>query len=93
MIKNGLNIVKILTAFYLYPLGLMIIINAVNSLLRTTYFDLYKDMETAKYKWDNPILLLIVTGIVLFLLYSDSIAVWNGSKSCDRTARQGNGNL
>ena len=23
----------------------------------------------------------------------DSVAVWNGSKSCDRTACQGNGNL
>ena len=30
-------------------------------------------METAKYKWDNPVVLLIVTGAVLFLLYRLSI--------------------
>ena len=70
------KIVKLLTAFYLIPLGIMVLFNAVNSLLRTTYFDLYKDMETAKYKWDDPILLLIVTGIVLFLLYRLSITEW-----------------
>ena len=70
------KIVKLLTAFYLIPLGIMVLFNAGNSLLRTTYFDLYKDMETAKYKWDDPILLLIVTGIVLFLLYRLSITEW-----------------
>ena len=70
------KIVKLLTAFYLIPLGIMVLFNAGNSLLRTTYFDLYKDMETAKYKWDNPILLLIVTGTVLFLLYRLSITEW-----------------
>ena len=51
-------------------------LNAVNSLLRTTYFDLYKGMETAKYKWDNPVVLLLITGIVLLLLYRLSVTGW-----------------
>ena len=70
------RIVKLLTAFYLIPLGIMVMFNAVNSLLRTTYFDLYKDMETAKYKWDNPVVLLLITGIVLLLLYRLSVTGW-----------------
>ena len=73
MEKQRVNIVKILTACYLIPLGIMVLFNTGNSLLRTTCFDLYKDMETAKYKWDNPVVLLIVTGAVLFLLYRLSI--------------------
>ena len=65
MEKRELKIVKILTACYLILLGLMIIFNIMNSLLRTTYFDLYMDVEAARYKWDNPFALLIITGIVL----------------------------
>ena len=63
------KIVRVLTYFYMVPLAVMIIFNAVNSLLRTTYFELYKDMETAKYRWDNPLLVLISSGVLLVLLY------------------------
>ena len=57
--------IKILTFFYLLPFGVMVFFNIVNSLLRTTYFDLYQYMETARYRWDNPLLLLIVgTGVL-----------------------------
>ena len=76
MEKRQLKIVKILTACYLILLGLMIIFNIMNSLLRTTYFDLYMDVEAARYKWDNPFALLIITGIVLYLLYRLSMTEW-----------------
>ena len=97
------KIVKLLTAFYLILLGIMVLFNAGNSLLRTTYFDLYKDMETAR---SNPSadrnrnclispIQTVGNGMVSAdrEIVSDSVAVWNGSKSCDRTACQGNGNL
>lgn len=63
------KIVKILTYFYLIPFAVMVIFNTVNSLLRTTYFELYKDMETARYKWDNPLLVLIVSAALMTGLY------------------------
>lgn len=61
------KIIRILTYFYLIPFGLMVCFNTGNSLLRTTYFDLYRDMETAMYKWDNPVLVL-AGGMVCFIL-------------------------
>ena len=63
------KITKVLTYFYLMPLAIMVIFNAVNSLLRTTYFELYRDMETAKYRWDNPLLVLLFSAVLLMLLY------------------------
>lgn len=66
------KIVRILTYFYLIPLAIMVVFNTGNSLFRTTYFDLYRDMETAKYRWDNPLLVLAVSLIIfaaLFLLW------------------------
>lgn len=63
------KIVKILTYFYLIPFALMVLFNTGNSLLRTTYFDLYKDMETARYKWDNPLLVLIASAVLMTGLY------------------------
>ena len=62
------KIVKLLTAFYLIPLGIMVLFNAGNSLLRTTYFEPYRDMETAKYKWDNPLLTLIEAAVFLLII-------------------------
>lgn len=59
---------KILTCFYLIPFGAMVLFNIFNSLLRTTYFDLYKDMETAKYRWDNPLMLLAVCVVLLVFI-------------------------
>ena len=61
--------IKILTYFYIIPLAVMVIFNTVNSLLRITYFELYKDMETAKYRWDNPLLILLFTAGIFLLLY------------------------
>lgn len=63
------KIVRVLTYFYLVPLAVMVVFNTVNSCLRTTYFELYKDMETAKYKWDNPIFLLVISGLLIAVLY------------------------
>ena len=60
--------IKILTYFYLIPFSLMILFNIFNSLLRTTYFDLYQDMETARYRWDNPLLLLAMGAGLLALI-------------------------
>lgn len=61
--------IKILTLFYLAPLAAMVIFNTINSLLRTTYFELYKDMETAKYKWDQPFLVLMVSAVLFLIIY------------------------
>lgn len=63
------KIVKALTYFYLIPFFVMIFFNIVNSLLRTTYFDLYQYMETAKYKWDNPLFVLCISLLILVFLY------------------------
>lgn len=63
------KVIKILTLFYLIPFAVMILFNTVNSLLRTTYFDLYQVMETARYKWDNPFILLIAAVVSLLCFY------------------------
>ena len=63
------KIVRILTCFYLVPLAAMVVFNTVNSCLRTTYFELYKDMETAKYKWDHPLFLLMILALFFTALY------------------------
>lgn len=61
--------IKILTYFYLFPFGLMVLFNIFNSLLRTTYFDLYQYMETARYRWDNPLLLIFINAGLVILFY------------------------
>lgn len=53
--------VRILTCFYLLPFGLMVLFNIFNSLFRTTYFDLYQDVEAARYRWNNPLLLTVAS--------------------------------
>lgn len=63
------KIVKTLTYFYLIPFAAMVCFNTVNSLLRTTYFDLYRDMETAMYKWDNPVIVLAGNAALLIGLW------------------------
>lgn len=78
--------VRILTYFYLAPFALMVCFNAVNSLLRTTYFELYRDMETAKYKWDNPVLVLagsaVLLAVLLFLWRNDKIEIKKLDRLC-----------
>ena len=63
------KIVRVLTYLYLIPLAVMVVFNTVNSCLRTTYFELYKDMETARYKWDHPLFLLAILLLLMALLY------------------------
>lgn len=63
------KIVRILTYFYLVPLAAMVVFNTINSCLRTTYFELYKDMETAKYRWDHPLFLLTILALLFATLY------------------------
>lgn len=70
------KIIKILTYFYSVPLAAMIVFNTFNSLLRTTYFELYKDVETAKYKWDQPFLVLMASAVLLFVIYLVCKAKW-----------------
>ena len=64
------KIVRVLTYFYLGPLAVMVVFNTVNSCLRTTYFELYKNMETAKYKWDNPLILMVISWLLIVALYA-----------------------
>lgn len=61
--------IRVLTYFYLVPFAVMIGFNAINSLLRTTYFDLYQDMETARYKWDNPAVVLVFSAAATAIIY------------------------
>lgn len=70
------KIIRILTYFYLAPFAVMVIFNTVNSLLRTTYFELYQVMETAKYKWDKPIGLLAVSGGIIVGVHFLMKAEW-----------------
>lgn len=68
--------VRILTYFYLIPFAIMVAFNTVNSLLRTTYFELYQVMETAKYKWDKPLVVLAVSGGIIVCLHFLMKAKW-----------------
>lgn len=63
------KIIRILTYFYLIPFALMVVFNTFNSLLRTTYFDLYQVMEAARYKWDNPLFVLAVSAGITMCFY------------------------
>lgn len=80
------KIVKLLTYFYLVPLAGMVVFNTVNSLLRTTYFELYRDLETAKYKWDNPFLVLSFSAVLFVILYLIWKAEWFKKKKWLPTA-------
>lgn len=62
------EIVKKLTFVYWIPFSIVIILNVFNSLFRTTYFDLYQYVEIAKYKWDNPGILLGLTAVALIFI-------------------------
>ena len=61
--------IKILTYFYLLPFGIMVLFNIFNSLLRTTYFDLYQYVEAARYRWDAPLFLIAVSAGILAFFY------------------------
>lgn len=70
------KIVKCLTLFYLIPFAVMVAFNTINSLLRTTYFDLYQVMETARYKWDKPLILLTASAGILLCFYFSRRIKW-----------------
>lgn len=77
--------VRVLTYIYLIPFAAMVCFNTVNSLLRTTYFDLYRDMETAMYKWDNPALVLagnVILAALLWFLWKRSTDLKRNEKFC-----------
>lgn len=78
--------VKLLTYFYMLPLALMCVFNSANSLLRTTYFDLYQEVEAARYKWDNPLLVLLLTAGVFVLLYFLRSSKWFRNADITKTA-------
>lgn len=61
------KLVKILTYIYWLPFSAIVLFNTINSLFRTTYFDLYQYTEIAKYKSDNLIFILLSLIIALFL--------------------------
>lgn len=66
---NRSKLIKVLTFIYLVPFIFIIGFNVFNSLTRTTYFDLHQYIESAKYKWDNPIITLIAAAVILWLLF------------------------
>ncbi|NBJ91329.1 glycosyltransferase family 39 protein [Parablautia muri] len=51
---------KKLTYFYLIPMGIVLFMDSLFSLLKTTYFELYLVNEVPSYKRDHPLLLLAV---------------------------------
>lgn len=61
--------VKYLTYVFLIPFMLFAIFGMINSLLRTTYFDLYQYVEIAVYRWDNPAVILIISLAILCIIY------------------------
>lgn len=94
MCMKECRIIKVLSYFYLIPFTIIILFNALNSLLRTTYFDLHQEIEIAKYKWDHPLVVLAVSvgilGVLYFLLHSNRlnaqrlqgiVLVWAGAVS------------
>lgn len=62
------NTIYFLRLIYLLPFLILIIGNALCSLLQTTYMELYLDTEKPLYKSDFPLVLLIYT--LLFILLS-----------------------
>lgn len=63
------KLVFVLTMFFWIPLWLIIALNAVNSFLRTGYFELNQQIEIVKWKWDNPLWLIIGILIWMLLIY------------------------
>lgn len=72
------KITRRLTYFYLVPFGLVVVFNIFNSLLRTTYFDLYQYVEAARYKWGSPLALIGAVG--LFLVFGMVLKLEPGRK-------------
>ena len=63
------KLVFVLTMFFWLPLTFIIGLNSINSFLRTGYFELDQYVEIVKWKWDNPIWMVIGTLMWMFILY------------------------
>lgn len=61
--------IRILTYFYIIPFAIMVFFNTINSLLRTTYFELYQVVEAARYQWDKSFMVILLTVIVFLVIY------------------------
>lgn len=75
---NRQKAVRYLTCVFLIPFMIFVVSGTVNSLLRTTYFDLYQIVEIAKYKWDNPLFTLIAGGLIIIFLCFIARTDWFG---------------
>ena len=76
---------RILTCFYLIPFSFVVLFNIFNSLLRTTYFDLYQYVEAARYRWDGP-LPVIAAGILLVFFWMICKLGWDQKGNTIRLA-------
>ena len=61
--------IYVLTMFFWMPLWLIVTLNSLNSFLRTGYFELGQDVEIVKWKWDNPLWLLLGVIVWMGLIY------------------------
>lgn len=58
-----------MTYIYIIPLAVMVFFNIANSFLQVTYFNMHADMETARYRWDNPLLTVVLGAAFLGAIY------------------------
>lgn len=61
--------VYLLTMFFWIPLFVILALNTVNSFFRSGYFELDQYVEIVKWKWDNPVVMIVGTGVWLLLLW------------------------
>ncbi len=59
------RVIYVLTMFFWIPLWMIVTLNSLNSFLRTGYFELDQYIEIVKWKWDNPLWLLV--GVVIWM--------------------------
>ena len=62
------KVVYLLTLLYLLPFFILLMANAILSILQTTYMELYQDTEKPLYKSDHPLLLIILAFIFVICL-------------------------
>lgn len=63
------KLVYVLTMLFWLPLTLVIGFNVINSFLRTGYFELDQYVEIVKWKWDNPLFMIMGTIVWLMVLF------------------------
>lgn len=62
------KVVGILIYLYFVPLMVLMILLSLQSLFKTTYFELYKVVEAPYYKRDHPLIIIILTVLLLVFL-------------------------